>query len=225
MLFIPGCYHAHKWHKDRREAGKMGIGPVHVVLLGLVIALAGAVWMVARPAQIAVAAAPAAAPAETPVKEVATALSDVPKKIAAIDQARDILHKDVEDTLNDGFRILNEGMTALGKGDRMPLMKGIPEYYQTWAALWKRIEDFRKSYDGFEDINSILDQTYRPKLEKGFASLQGAVGSLGDPPYKFDMGYFFSPHVQEFNDGMMEWGKWMHATDAKLLTLRKKLSG
>ena len=163
-------------------------------------------------------------PPSSPVNEAATDPSDIPKKISAIDEARRILKSVLENELNDGFKILEEGRSSLSKGDRMPLMTGIPQFYQTWANAWRKIEDLRKANDKFEDINSILDQTYRAGLENGFSSLQGAVGSLGDPPYKMDMHYFFQPHVEDFMSGMAEWGKWLHSTDAALLTLRKKLS-
>jgi hypothetical protein len=124
-----------------------------------------------------------------------------------------------------GMSLFQVGVDALRKDqDRGPMMRGMAEYFQTWATLWRKLEDFRKANDQFDDIHSILDQTYRPNLEKGFSSLQGAVGSFGDAPYKFDMNFFFEPSANAFREGMAEWGRWEQDADRKLESLRRSLS-
>lgn len=166
-----------------------------------------------------------AAKDEPVVREVATDPSDIPRKIAVIDEARKMLRSEMEPAINAGMQMMQEGQDALRRNqDRAPLMKGLADYFQTWAAKWKALEDFKKANDGFEDITLILDQTYRTSLEKGFARIQGAVGSFGDPPYKFDLNYFFEPPANEFKEGMAAWSRWEQAADQKLLALRKSLS-
>jgi hypothetical protein len=227
------------------------IEPTHIILLGLAIAFGGIVWQWRRSpptdpklvelqsqlqavqnelARARQSTAPPATrsgqaqPEVPPIPEVTTAPYDIPLKIAAIDEARKILKEDVQNTLNEGFSVFDQGMTQLRKHDRRPLLNGLQEFRQSSGKVWRKIEDLRKDNDRFEDIHSILTQTYRESFEQGVDRLTGAIGNLGDPPYKLDLDFFLEPFIQKFRDGMSNWGKWMHTTDAKLVEARKKLS-
>jgi len=163
MLLVPACHHGSQWHQSRKSSARNGLDSWYFIAPCLVIgvvafALAAYGLGLRSGTTVQVTNNNDLTAASPPLKEAVTDPSDIPRKIAVIDDARKLLRTEMEPAMNDGMRMFQSGQDALRKGDRNPLMKGLAEYFQTWAALWKKLEDFKKANDGFEDINSILDQ-------------------------------------------------------------------
>jgi hypothetical protein len=160
------------------------------------------------------------APAARPTK-IKTNPYDIPKKLAAIDEILPLLRD--ERLVNRGLQLQSNWRNFL-TADRQKYMTELTQYRVEWQAFAQKLADLRAANQNYEDITSLLNQEYQKAYTDSFSRFQGAIGSIGDPPYKMDLNFFIQPIAQQFSEGINGMAVWRGQTATKFAQLRKEIT-
>jgi hypothetical protein len=127
-----------------------------------------------------------------------------------------------------GRQLLHNWKAAVNT-DRPSFLARLEEYGQTQSNILSQFERIRQENAHFEDIASLLDipnseYNFKETITKGFPSFRAAIGALGDPPYKMDLDYFFTPTQQNFSSGLANLDSWRKHVERELIQLRKQIA-
>jgi hypothetical protein len=231
------------WHwgniwREKRGKARLTLDPIHIIVLGLVIALAGVGWQIWRgqkPVEV-VQAAIAAAPANASIPEkpkTKTHPHDIPKKLTVLDEHIMPLIRDegeIELHLRRGRELLNNWKRGVSE-DRQRYLEELEDYKRVSSALFDRLYKIGQANPQFEDIAALLDIGNSPyKINEtyayGLADFASGIRAFGDPPYNnMNHKYFMEKgRNQMFSSGLANYGSWLQATRKAATELRKKVA-
>jgi len=238
-----------RWHRRERAAGKPGMGSIWFIILCFAIAgigVGGAVYGLVLRSQAAVSSlqselsetkqklataqavprqAPAAAALPSAPPRVVTAAYDVPKKLAAIDGFIEILKTDIAATLIEVRRLEQTwGPRVQTTEQRVAFMEEVRGFRVRTEEVRLKINRLQQDNRAFDDIYTLLDQDYVGSFFGGLDAFNGAVGSMGDPPYKMDTSFFMKPYMERFHAGIESLSNWFDRKNAQALEVRRRFS-
>jgi hypothetical protein len=215
------------------------VEPSHVIILGLVIAFGGVIWQWRHaPAVAALRQAPASqpplptnpattAPVTTPPK-ITTAPADVARKLAAIDELRQILNDDMPPWINKGQQLTTGAWwNWVVGGETAKLRNDTRSFYERGREINEKLERLQKDNVQFPDIHALasspLGRPYLLKVEKFVTP----VLALPDDPLKMGNDlyrFLFEPYAKEAYETLNEVDGWRRTTDQNALQLRRQIS-
>jgi hypothetical protein len=203
------------------------IEPSHIIILGLLIALVGVVWQMRRspPIEAATAASASSLPSPaSPQVKARTHPYDVPKKLKTIDEdILPLLQNDMERLTNRSSQLQSNWRSFLTH-DRTKYMAQLREHRMEWESLAQRIGQIQRDNQNYDDIYALLNQDYQKIYTDSFSRFQGAIGSIGDPPYTMDLNFFIEPISEQFAESIKAMAIWRGQTATKFAQLRKDIA-
>lgn len=172
--------------------------------------------------------------AEIEKEKAKTHPHDVPKKLGIIDDEVVPLLQDggpIDHHVRRGRQLLNKWKAAINT-DRPGFLQQLQEYDHIQTSILDQIAKLKNNNSHFEDLASrleILESGYNvvnniETIAKGFSNFKTAISALGDPPYKMDLNYFFTPTLQNFSSGLANLESWRKHTEDEFIQLRKQIA-
>ena len=178
--------------------------------------------------QKATSLAPPAASAAMP-PTVTTAPADVPKKLAAIDNLRQILNDEMAPWINKGMQLTSAAwQTWTAGGETSHLRDETQNFYQVGRELNDKFQKLQKDYAQFPDIVALssppFDYAYNIKMEKFITPVlamhDDTRQALGNDLFRF----LYEPPAKEADEAIIAVENWRKTTDKNALQLRRQIS-
>jgi len=156
---------------------------------------------------------------------ITTAAYDVPKKLAAIDGFMDLLKGDFTKVLIESRAVQQNWKAQIQTTEnRIAFMQKVAAMRATLEGARIAVNAIEQNNRHFDDIVALVDQTYVGPYFGRLDRFSGAIGSVGDPPYKMDLDFFVKPIADEFRGGIDTLSNWHDRKLAQAIEIRKRLS-
>jgi hypothetical protein len=239
------------WHigdtlRTKRGKPKLKLEPIHVIILGLMIALGGVTWqwrtglavdpqVTALQTEVANLRKDLANAVQTkpvfPLKEipiVKTDPSDVRIKLEAIDSILVLLRADSEEMIDKGMQLATGGWRNALNAHDMKVWDPYRREVAAWKSNYERISNNmtkkQQESDKFPDIYVLLTQTYKDQFDKKMNRFHNAVWNTAENPQGLNYNFFMEPIADDFYSELQILQNWRRETIVRAVTLRKTLS-
>jgi hypothetical protein len=148
--------------------------------------------------------------------------AEIEKRVRVLDSAYEILRTDFEDAINFGTRIANNTWPDdLQTGGPQKLRVSLKEFLTRYSDSAVKLGAIQKQYVYYDDIQSLINQSYQKELQEGITAARHAAEALPDPlagNYKF----LFQPYADKLNAGISVYAKWTNDTKEKIIAARNE---
>jgi hypothetical protein len=227
------------------------IEPSHIIIFGLVIALAGAIWQWRKPTMVnprvaqlenqlaglrvehaeqSLPNAPQSKSLIPPTPPPSPPLSayEVGKKLPVVDAFLTILQDDMQITIDDGPRLQSDWWNALKANTPPNYWEQLLAYRDKIKVDLDRIEVLRGKNPQYQDIIVAAQPTYwnvvLPKVEKFLTAYQYVSTSMKPDASREALVFVMDDAENGLRKAIQDFTEWRNTARSRLIEIRTKIS-